>query len=98
MAHANRVEQLEGLRNISTNADFYERLAAGKFADAGSESSGVIHQYIPVPITLKAQLGSPVGLCPAREATSIAHQSLDGSRYWSVCHDVDDLVASSYGI
>ncbi|KAI9717946.1 MAG: hypothetical protein M1828_007038 [Chrysothrix sp. TS-e1954] len=59
--HANRVEQLEDLRNVATNADFYEKLAAGKLAGvaSGTSPNGVNLQYIPVPITLKAQLGSP---------------------------------------
>ena len=65
MAHANRIEQLEDLRNVTTNADFYEKLAAGKIAtsDAHASSIGSNHvqpYYIPVPITIKAQLGSPV--------------------------------------
>ena len=63
MAHANRIEQLEDLRNIETNADFYERLAAGKIALTSSNSpiNGQPY-YIPVPITLKAQIGSPTAL------------------------------------
>lgn len=60
MSNQNRIEQLEDLRNVPTNADFYEKLAAGKFASADSGDGKVVQQYIPVPITLKAQLGSPV--------------------------------------
>lgn len=67
MAHANRIEQLEDLRNVPTNVDFYEKLAAGKFASVESEDGRHTQQYIPVPITLKAQMGSPV---------SQAHQHL----------------------
>lgn len=58
--HANRIEQLEGLRNVRTTEDFYEKLAAGKVASGASSPDGPVQQYIPVPITIKAQLGSPV--------------------------------------
>ena len=58
--HTNRIEQLEGLRNVRTAEDFYEKLAAGKVASASSSPNGPVQQYIPVPITIKAQLGSPV--------------------------------------
>lgn len=67
MGHENRIEQLEGLHNIETNADFYERLASGKIATSPSQASSLANgtvttqpYYIPVPITIKAQLGSPV--------------------------------------
>ena len=70
----NRIEQLEGLHNVRTNADFYEKLAAGKPASAseGSTSPGAGNvQYIPVPITLKAQLGSPTALAIGAFATTL---------------------------
>lgn len=66
MSHANRVEQLEDLRNVQTNGDFYEQLAAGKIATSqagpylNGEKNSPQPYYIPVPITIKAQLGSPV--------------------------------------
>jgi len=74
--HANRVHQLEDLRNISTHEDFYEQLASGK-AISGSPSSGSpngAHQqpaYVPVPITLKAQLGVPTALAIGAFATTL---------------------------
>lgn len=72
----NRIEQLEDLRNVTTNHDFYEKLAAGKPASAsGSVSPGNI-QYIPVPITLKAQLGSPTALAIGAFATTLTTLSL----------------------
>ncbi|KAK5709898.1 hypothetical protein LTR17_019344 [Elasticomyces elasticus] len=73
MAHANRIEQLEDLRNIETNADFYEKLAAGKIAVNGTVSPNGIAQpyYIPVPITLKAQLGNPTALALGAFATTL---------------------------
>ena len=67
MGHENRIEQLEGLHNIETNGDFYEKLASGKIATSPSAASSLQNgsvttqpYYIPVPITIKAQLGSPV--------------------------------------
>ena len=65
--HENRIEQLEDLKNIETNADFYEKLASGKIATTQSDASSLSKHggsaqpyYIPVPITIKSQLGSPV--------------------------------------
>ena len=71
----NRIEQLEGLRNVSTNADFYEHLAAGKPTSVGSSSPASL-QYIPVPITLKAQMGSPTALAIGAFATTLTTLSL----------------------
>lgn len=76
MTDANRVEQLEGLRNITTNQDFYEKLASGHSASASSSSpnstNGILNvQYIPVPITIKAQLGSPTALAIGAFATTL---------------------------
>ena len=68
----NRIEQLEDLRNVTTNADFYEKLAAGKPAGSDTGSPGYAGlQYIPVPITLKAQLGSPTALAIGAFATTL---------------------------
>lgn len=75
---ANRVEQLEGLRNVVTNDAFYEKLAAGQHASGGrsiSPGNGNV-QYIPVPITLKAQLGSPTALAIGGFATTLTTLSL----------------------
>lgn len=72
MAHLHRVEQLEDLRNIPTHQDFYERLAAGKFAHVdGSANGQPVLQYIPVPITIKAQLGSPTALAIGAFSTTL---------------------------
>lgn len=76
MTDANRVEQLEGLRNITTNQDFYEKLASGHSASASSSApnstNGTLNvQYIPVPITIKAQLGSPTALAIGAFATTL---------------------------
>ncbi|QIX00949.1 hypothetical protein AMS68_006466 [Peltaster fructicola] len=70
MADSNRLEQLEDLKNVTTQLDFYEKLAAGRTA-SGSISSGQHIQYIPVPITLKAQLGSPTALAIGAFATTL---------------------------
>lgn len=77
MTDANRVEQLEGLRNITTNQDFYEKLAGGHSASASSSPPNSTNgqalnvQYIPVPITIKAQLGSPTALAIGAFATTL---------------------------
>lgn len=68
MPHDNRIEQLEDLKNIETNGDFYEKLAAGSIAVGPSPHSSLSNgngssqqpYFIPVPITIKSQLGSPV--------------------------------------
>ncbi|KAK4555285.1 hypothetical protein LTR86_007581 [Recurvomyces mirabilis] len=80
MAHANRIEQLEDLRNIQTNQDYYEKLVAGKLAStplsnsnssAGQDAASFQQPiYIPVPITLKAQLGNPTALALGAFATT----------------------------
>ena len=72
----NRIEQLEDLRNVVTNNDFYEKLAAGKQASVNGSLSPAGVQYIPVPITLKAQLGSPTALAIGAFATTLTTLSL----------------------
>lgn len=73
----NRVEQLEGLRNIVTTDNFYEELAAGKRATTtGISVNGGIQQYIPVPITIKSQIGSPTALAIGGFATTLTTLSL----------------------
>ncbi|KXT15550.1 hypothetical protein AC579_6534 [Pseudocercospora musae] len=79
MSHENRVEQLEDLKNIETNADFYEKLASGRIATSEASASTISGHvkghtqpyYIPVPITLKAQLGSPTALAIGAFATTL---------------------------
>lgn len=80
MAHDNRIEQLEDLRNIETNADFYERLAAGKIVTTADNASSLSTNggkgyaqpyYIPVPITIKSQIGSPTALAIGAFSTTL---------------------------
>lgn len=79
MSHDNRIEQLEDLKNIETNADFYERLASGRIATSEASASTISDNkkghtqpyFIPVPITLKAQLGSPTALAIGAFATTL---------------------------
>lgn len=82
--HRHRIEQMEDLRNVPTNADFYEKLAAGKFASVGSHDGSSVQQYIPVPITLKAQLGSPVSAFYITFSTRAANSSLQKSLRWTI--------------
>lgn len=74
MAHPNRVQQLENLSNVVTNSDLEKRLAAGQILDgseASSTNGGLRIQYVPVPITLKEQLGSPTALAIGAFATTL---------------------------
>lgn len=63
--HQHRLQQLEGLRNVPTNDEFnmYEKLAAGRLATVDPENGNPQIHYIPVPVTLKSQMGSPVSTC-----------------------------------
>lgn len=72
----NRIEQLEGLRNVTTHEGFYEKLAAGERASTSSGSDGTIQHYIPVPITIKSQIGSPTALAIGAFATTLTTLSL----------------------
>ena len=69
----NRLEQLEGLRNVRTTDNFYEDLAAGKRA---FNAPNDVQQYIPVPITIKSQIGSPTALAIGAFATTLTTLSL----------------------
>jgi hypothetical protein len=65
MAHQNRIEQLENWRSDLNQGGLYDKLAAGKIATsephAAAIGNGTVQPYfVPVPITIKAQLGSPV--------------------------------------
>lgn len=78
MPNPHRVEQLEDLRTIPTHQDFYEKLASGHAASSTLSPSGSTNgtntnnvQYIPVPITIKAQLGSPTALAIGAFATTL---------------------------
>ncbi|EME38788.1 hypothetical protein DOTSEDRAFT_180689 [Dothistroma septosporum NZE10] len=83
MPHENRIEQLEDLKNIETNADLYEKLASGKIATTQSDASSLSKvggtaqpYYVPVPITIKSQLGSPTALAIGAFATTLTTLSL----------------------
>lgn len=59
MAHENRIHQLEDIANKdSRHEGRYGTLAAGEMS-ASSSQTGTNH-LVPVPVALKAQLGSPV--------------------------------------
>lgn len=64
MAHENRIHQLEDIAN-KTLHDRYGALAKGELSSSSSDENGLQQQQqhlVPVPVTLKAQLGSPVRL------------------------------------
>lgn len=59
MAHENRIHQLEDIANkVPHNEGKYQDLIAGAMSTSSSQN-GTTH-LVPVPVTLKAQLGSPV--------------------------------------
>lgn len=59
MAHENRIHQLEDIANkVPHNEGKYQDLIAGEMSTSSSQN-GITH-LVPVPVTLKAQLGSPV--------------------------------------
>ena len=59
MAHQNRIHQLEDIANRSPQHEGkWDALAAGEMSVSSSQSGTTY--LVPVPVTLKAQLGSPV--------------------------------------
>lgn len=59
MAHENRIHQLEDIANkIPQHEGKYSILKAGEMSTSSSQSETT--HLVPVPVTLKAQLGSPV--------------------------------------
>ncbi|KAF1819128.1 uncharacterized protein K489DRAFT_363458 [Dissoconium aciculare CBS 342.82] len=76
MAHHNRIEQLENWRSDLNQGGFYDQLAAGKIATsephAAAIGNGSVQPYfVPVPITIKAQLGSPTALAIGAFSTTL---------------------------
>ena len=61
--HENRIHQLEDLANKSTlHQGRYGELAKGELSSSSSGDDNTKADLIGVPVTLKAQLGSPVRL------------------------------------
>ena len=59
MAHENRIHRLEDIANKSPeHGGKYATLIAGQLSTSSSQDGTT--NLIPVPVTLKAQLGSPV--------------------------------------
>lgn len=62
MAQENRIQQLQHIANKdSRTEDKHDALAGGEISTSSSQS-GITTHLVPIPITLKAQLGSPVRL------------------------------------
>jgi len=81
MAHHNRIAQLENWRSDTTQGGFYDQLAAGKIATsephAAAIGNGLVQPYfVPVPITIKSQLGSPTALAIGAFSTTLTTLSL----------------------
>ena len=59
MAHENRIHQLEDISNKDPRHEGrYGELAKGEASSTSSQNERTV--LVPVPVTLKAQLGSPV--------------------------------------
>ena len=72
MAAENRVHQLEDIANKSPQHEGkWDGLAAGEISVASSQNGTTC--LVPVPVTLKAQLGSPVCFRRAMEFDNSAN-------------------------
>lgn len=81
MAHENRIHQLEDIANqVPHTEGKYGVLAAGETSTTSSQN-GTTH-LVPVPITLKAQLGSPVLLENQILCSRVWVLTLMGRRHW----------------
>ncbi|KAK4693113.1 uncharacterized protein P7C71_g4223, partial [Lecanoromycetidae sp. Uapishka_2] len=75
MAHENRVHQLEDIANKDPRHEGrYGTLTAGEMSTSSSQS-GTNH-LVPVPVTLKAQLGSPTALAIGAFSTTLTTLAL----------------------
>ena len=81
MAHENRIHQLQDIANqIPHTEGKYGALAAGETSTTSSQN-GTTH-LVPVPITLKAQLGSPVWLENQVFLSRVWVLTMIGRRHW----------------
>ena len=98
MAHENRIHQLENIANKSPQHEGkYDALAAGEMSVSSSQSGTTY--LVPVPVTLKSQLGSPVQI-PTNE-WSLNHPAdprADCTGNWSILHDIDNACTFTDGI
>ncbi|KAF2158550.1 hypothetical protein M409DRAFT_61562 [Zasmidium cellare ATCC 36951] len=69
MRHENRIDQLTGLHHVETNGDFYEKQSAT--SSLANSTMATQPLYIPVPVTIKAQLGSPTALATGAFSTTL---------------------------
>ncbi|KAF6230849.1 hypothetical protein HO173_010965 [Letharia columbiana] len=75
MAHENRIHQLEDIANRSPQHEGkWDALAAGEMS-VSSSHSGTTY-LVPVPVTLKAQLGSPTALAIGAFSTTLTTLAL----------------------
>lgn len=86
MAHENRIHQLEDIANkIPHNEGKYQDLVDGKMSTSSSQN-GATH-LVPVPVTLKAQLGSPVRIRIFKVSIFAKICLLDSVSDWGICDD-----------
>ncbi|KAI4158423.1 MAG: hypothetical protein LQ342_007464 [Letrouitia transgressa] len=75
MAHENQIHQLEDIANKDPRYEGkYGTLAAGQLSASSSQSE--TNHLVPVPVTLKAQLGSPTALGIGAFSTTLTTLSL----------------------
>ena len=75
MSHENRVHQLEDIANKDLRHEGrYGELAKGELSSSSSRD-GTNH-LVPVPVTLKAQLGSPTALAIGAFSTTLTTLAL----------------------
>lgn len=90
MAHENRIHQLEDIANkVPHNEGKYQDLVAGAMSTSSSQN-GTTH-LVPVPVTLKAQLGSPVQAQIYIVSINTDIGQTDCIGYWSFFDDFDDI-------
>lgn len=90
MAHENRIHQLEDIANkVPHNEGKYQDLIAGEMSTSSSQN-GTTH-LVPVPVTLKAQLGSPVQTQKCIVSLNTDIVQIDCVGYWSLFDDFDDI-------
>ena len=97
MANDNRNHQLEDIANKSSqNEGKYDALAAGELSVSSSQN-GTTH-LVPVPVTLKAQVGSPVGPWKLPRLTITINTYLDSFSHRRFFYDTDNIGTLTNGV
>lgn len=100
-SHENRIHQLEDLANKSTlHQGRYGELVKGELSSSSSGDDNTKSDLIGVPVTLKAQLGSPVRIQYLEGAFIhyVTDYWADGVCYWCVFDYFHNTVSVSDGV